>query len=309
MNSIQLREVDLNLLVVLDLLLQERSVTRAAERLDLTPSAVSHALKRLRKLFDDELLLRDGRRMRPTVRAEGLAATLPRVLEQVARTIASPEPFRPSSSTRTFRLAAPDFVAPLVPTLLQDVHGRAPGVQIELAPYSRAAARELADGRYDALIAPDASGDDDLRGEPLGSWTWVVYGRQGHPAFMNWSPTAWSEYPHLRVQTSGVVGEGPIDRWAEQFGVPRVVGATVPNFSMAAPILARTDLLLTAPSVAMSTSAAAFCLEHRELPAGLPDIRLSLYRSAAEGDEPGVRWFHDRVEAAFAGFDALGSRP
>ena len=113
MNSVQLRGIDLNLLVVLEVLLRERSVTQAADRLDLTPSAVSHALRRLRDLFDDELLLRDGRRMRPTVRAEALAETLPRVLDQVARTIAAPEPFTPATSTRTFRLAAPDFVAPL----------------------------------------------------------------------------------------------------------------------------------------------------------------------------------------------------
>ena len=69
MGSVSLRDIDLNLLVILDVLLQERSVSRAAERLYLTPSAVSHALGRLRKLFDDELLIRDGRKMSPTVRA------------------------------------------------------------------------------------------------------------------------------------------------------------------------------------------------------------------------------------------------
>ena len=73
----QLREIDLNQLVVLDVLLQERSVTLAAQRLHLTPSAVSHALKRLRELFDDELLVRDGRRMSPTVRAQELSETIP----------------------------------------------------------------------------------------------------------------------------------------------------------------------------------------------------------------------------------------
>ncbi len=130
MNGIQLKQMDLNLLIVLDVLLQERSVTRTAGLLHLTPSAVSHALKRLRDLFSDELLVRDGRRMRPTVRAEGLAETLPRVLQQLERTIAGPEPFRPGTSTRTFRLAAPDFIAPLVPSLLQEVGNAAPGVRI-----------------------------------------------------------------------------------------------------------------------------------------------------------------------------------
>ena len=303
MNDIQLRDVDLNLLVILDQLLAERSVTRAADRLDLTPSAVSHALKRLRQLFDDELLLRDGRRMRPTVRAEGLAETLPRVLQQLARTIAAPEPFTPATSSRTFRLAAPDFVAPLVPTLLHDVQGTAPGVQVELPPYSSAAVRELADGRYDALIAPDGIRNEDLRGHPLGTWPWAVYGREDHPAFADWSSEAWSAYPHLQVHTSGVRGQSPIDRRASQLGIRRVVGAMVPNFSMAAPILAQTDLLLTVPSVAMGNTAAVFHLDRREIPFDLPDMGLSLFRSAAEGDEPGVRWFLERVAAAFRTLD------
>ncbi len=299
MNGVQLRHVDLNLLVVLDVLLQERSVTRAADRLDLTPSAVSHALKRLRELFDDELLLRDGRRMRPTVRAEGLAETLPRVLQQLARTIAAPEPFRPVTSTRTFRLAAPDFIAPLLPSLLQDVRRTAPGVRVELAPYSSAALRDLAEGRYDALVAPDGIRSEDLRGQPLGTWPWAVYGRAGHPAFTDWSLSAWSDYPHLLVRTSVGRGQGPVDRQASQLGIRRVVAAVVPHFSMAAPILAKTDLLLTVPSVTMGNSVAAYQLDQREIPFDLPHLGLSLFRSAAEGDEPGVRWFLERVEAAF----------
>ncbi len=227
--------------------------------------------------------------MRPTVGAEGLAETLPRVLQQLARTIAAPEPFAPATSTRMFRLTAPDFIAPLVPALLHDVQGTAPGVRVELAPYSSAAVRELAEGRSAALIAPDGIRNEDLRGQPLGTWPWTVYGRAGHPAFADWSLEARSNYPHLRVHTSGVRGQSPIDRRASQLGIRRVEGATVPNFSMAAPILAQTDLLLTVPSLAMRNTAAAFHLGRRELPFDLPVMGPSLFRSAAGGDEPGVR--------------------
>lgn len=301
MNTIQLKDVDLNLLVVLDVLLTERSVTHAADRLDLTPSAVSHALRRLRELFDDELLLRDGRRMRPTVRAEGLAETLPRVLQQVARLVTVPESFAPATSTRTFRLVAPDFIAPALPTLLHDVQREAPGVRVELAPYTSAAARDLAEGRFDALIAPDARRNDDIRAEPLGAWPWSVFGREGHPAFVEWSLAAWAAHPHLRVHVSGVPGRSPVDRKATELGIDREFGATVPNFSVAAQILAQTDLLLTVPSVAMANAAAAFRLDRRELPMDLPDMRFSLFRSAVGGNEPGVHWFCERVTTAFGG--------
>jgi DNA-binding transcriptional LysR family regulator len=285
------------------LILREQSVTRAAERLDLTPSAVSHALKRLRGLLDDELLLRDGRRMRPTVRAESLAETLPRLLRQVVRTIEPPEPFSPATSSRTFRLAAPDFIAPLVPSLLRDIHAKAPGVRVELAPYSKSAIRDLADGRYDALVASAAVRSEDLRAAPLGLWPWAVYARAGHPAFDDWSVTAWSTYPHLQVRPSVLEGQGPTDRRAAQLGIRRVVQTVVPHFSMAAPVLAQTDLLLTVPSVAIGDTAAAYDLDHRDLPFDLAPMGLSLFRNAAEGDEPGVRWFLERVTAAFSNPD------
>ena len=300
MNMIQLKDVDLNLLVVLDALLQERSVTRAAERLHLTPSAVSHALKRLRELFDDELLLRDGRRMRPTVRAEGLGETLPRLLAQVARTIEAPEAFDPTTSARTFRMAAPDFIAPLMPSLLRDIHAAGPAIKVELAPYGATSIRDLADGRYDALVANAAADSPDLRCEPLGTWPRVVYGRAGHPAFDDWSLAAWAAYPHLQVRTSVLEGKGPTDHRAAELGIQRDVRAVVPHFSMAAPLLAGTDLLLTVPSIAMDAAAETYNLDRRDPPFDIPPTGLSLFRNAAAGDEPGVRWFLGRVAAAFA---------
>ena len=156
----QLSEVDLNLLVVLDVLLQERSVTRAAHRLHLTPSAVSHALNRLRELFDDELLIRDGRRMSPTVRARELGESLPRALSQLAQTLTAPKPFIPATSNRTFRLAAPDFIAPMV---LKEVGKAAPQVKVEWVSSSPTAVQKLTQGRYDGLIAPRAFKNEGLR--------------------------------------------------------------------------------------------------------------------------------------------------
>jgi len=298
LSNTDLRNVDLNLLVVLDVLLEQRSVTRAADQLHLTPSAVSHALKRLREVFGDELLVRDGRRMRPTVRGEGLAQTLPRVLEQVALTLAEPESFEPATSTRTFRLAAPDFIASLVPHLLHDVGHLAPGVRVELAPFTAAAAHELAEGRCDALIAPTAIKNEALRSQPLGSWRWGVYGRAGHPAFDDWSQQAWASYPHLQIRTRAIREDGPIDRRAADLGLRRVVGAVIPHFTMAPSILAETDLLLTVPSMILSSAVIAYGLERRDVPFELRDMGLSLFRSATMGDEPGVRWFLERVTAA-----------
>ena len=84
----------------------------------------------------------------------------------------------------------------------------APGVRVELAPFSYGAIRELTEGRYDALIAPTFIEHEGLRREPLGTWSWAVYGRKGHPAFQAWSPEAWSAYPHLQIRITSARGKG-----------------------------------------------------------------------------------------------------
>ena len=291
----QLRGIDLNLLVVLEVLLRERSVTRASQHLNLTPSAVSHALNRLRQLFDDELLVRDGRRMTPTVRARELGETLPRALRQLARTLEPAERFVPGTSTRTFRIVAPDFIAPLV---LRTVGEAAPRVRVEWVPTSPTAVRELTQGHYDALIAPRAFKNEGLRGHCLGQWPWRVYGRAGHPAFRQWSLEAWAAYPHLQIGTTILRGQGPIAQRLGELGMTRQVGAVVPYFAMAAPAVAQTDLLVTVPSMTMHRAAAVHDLEHRDVPFEMPPMRLSLFRSATAGDANGVRWFLEQIEAA-----------
>jgi len=211
MSAPALSKIDLNLLVVLDVLLREKSVGRTADRLNLTSSAVSHALKRLRLLFDNELLVRDGRRMLPTARGQSLAETLPSLLAQVAHTLAASEPFDPATSTRSFRLAAPDFIAPLLPHLLKVIADEASGASVELAAFSPTAALDMHQGRYDALIAPSFKQTDDLRGVELGSWPWVTFGRKDHPGFVDWSLESWARFPHLQVSASSPSGRNPID--------------------------------------------------------------------------------------------------
>lgn len=295
MNAPALSKIDLNLLVVLDVLLREKSVKRTADRLNLTSSAVSHALKRLRLLFDNELLVRDGRRMVPTVRGQGLAETLPPLLAQVEHALATPAPFDPATSTRSFRLAAPDFISPLLPHLLKVISEEAPGVSLELAAFSPTAALDLNQGRYDAVIAPSFRQTDEVRGVELGSWPWVTFGRKDHPGLVDWSLENWAKFPHLQVSASSPSGRNPIDLAASKLGVTRNIGAVVPYFSMAAPIISETNMLLTVPSVAMRDSAEVYGLAERDLPFDMPPITLSLFHSAKFGDEPEIRWFRTLV--------------
>jgi DNA-binding transcriptional LysR family regulator len=306
MSEVHLWDLDLNLLVVLDVLLRERSVTRAAARLGRTQSAISHALNRLRETLGDELLIRDGHAMRPTARGEALAETLPRALDLLRRTLADAGPFEPATCERTLRLAAPDFLGGALPELLTAVAAAAPRVRVELVAVGEGAFGDLAEGRYDLLVAPPLTGErGPVQHELLGVSAWRVFGRPDHPAFVSWSAEAWVRWPHLQIRTIGA-NPGPVDRACATAGLRRVIGAVVPHFATAPAILSRTDLLLTVPRVALHGLAAPFGLAERPVPLELAPMPLALHWSAVLGGEPAVAWFRGRVEQVLRTILAAG---
>jgi LysR family nod box-dependent transcriptional activator len=147
--------LDLNLLTALDVLLTERSVTRAAERLNLTPSAVSGALARLREYFDDQLLVQVGRRMEPTPRALGLQEAVRDVLLRVDSAIAMQPKFEPSQSDRVFRIFVSDYTQLLLaPHLLALAAAQRCTASFEFLPQVSNPQRNLERGEADLLIIP-----------------------------------------------------------------------------------------------------------------------------------------------------------
>jgi DNA-binding transcriptional LysR family regulator len=300
MTNIPLSRVDLNLLVVLDVLLRERSVSKAADQLNLTASAVSHALKRLRTLLDNELLVREGRIMVPTARGRELEEALPSLMSHIERTLVPAEVFDPETSTRTFRLVAPDFIMPSILGLLEKIGGDAPGISVELVSVTPAAIAEMKQGQCDGLIAPSGVRDEGMRERPIGRWPWAVFGRKGHPAFKDWSRSGWANYPHLKVRTAGPEGKGPVDQIAANIGLERKIGAIVPHFSFAASAIAQTDMLLTVPTIALASAAKIHELDQREVPFEMPPLRLSLFNNVRTGDDPDIRWFLERVLSTLA---------
>lgn len=302
MDTLPLSRIDLNLLVVLDVLLREKSVTRTADRLNLTSSAISHALKRLRILFDNELLIRDGRQMVPTALGQNLAETLPALLSQMERVISAPEPFDPTTSQRSFRLVAPDFFSSLVPRLLKIVACEAPNVRVELVAFSDSVIWDMGRGRYDALIAPSFRETDELRGTTIGRWPWMTFGRADHPAFEDWSLETWAHYPHLQVGLPAPTGRSLVDRSISGLGIERRIGAVVPHFSMAAPVLRQTDMLLSVSSMSMHDMASIYGLDKRPVPFEMEPLELMLFTSAITTDQPEIRWFRDCVAKAASAF-------
>jgi LysR family transcriptional regulator, nod-box dependent transcriptional activator len=153
--AMNLSRLDLNLLVALDVLLAERSITRAAGRLNLSPSATSGALARLRTYFDDELLTQIGRRMAPTPLGESLQSSVRDCLLHLQATIDIRPEFDPLASKRNFRLMMSDYVCTvLMPAALRRLQREAPGITIELMGNQNEPWEALARGEIDLLVLP-----------------------------------------------------------------------------------------------------------------------------------------------------------
>jgi DNA-binding transcriptional LysR family regulator len=295
MNEIDLRRFDLNLLVVFDILMVERSVTRAAGRLGRTQSAISHSLARLRDQLGDPLLVRGGRRMEPTGFALQFIDQVRPILTGIRRVLSARQAFEPKTSRRVFRLAAPDFALGLFTDLLARVHGEAPGVSIEWTGPRESMLLELVEGRIDLAIAPAGLGlAAGVSSEDIGALTWRCFARRDHPAFARWNARAWARWPHVVVRVGDQL-ESPVNRAVEAAGLERRIAGWLPNFSVVAPALADTDLLATLPVPAMAGMLAPFKLGSRQVPIAIEPLPHVLLWSAARSRDPEIAWLRGRL--------------
>ncbi|HEU5073997.1 MAG TPA: LysR family transcriptional regulator, partial [Polyangiaceae bacterium] len=251
MNEIDLSRLDLNLLVTFEVLMTERSVSRAAVRLARTQSAVSHALARLREQLGDPLLVKVGGGMSPSPRAQRLIEEVRPLLRSIQRIIAPPAPFEPATSQRIFRVAIADFAPTLLPRVIAEVQRLAPGVSVEWLAPNPQTLLAVAEGQIDlALVTAAVSWPEGLERQSAGELHSVTFARKDHPAIARWSLDAWQHWPHIRVQL-GEREKGAVDIALDELGLRRKIGASVPNFSQVPALLAQTDLLATMTPLVM----------------------------------------------------------
>ncbi|MEI4263333.1 LysR family transcriptional regulator [Roseovarius sp. D0-M9] len=251
MNEIQLHRIDLNLLVTFEALMEESTLAAAADRLAITPSAVSHALGRLRAQLNDPLLVRVGGRMQPSPYALELIEDVRPVLRGLRRMLAPRYPFDPATSDRVFRIMMPSTPS-LVAAILARAWREAPYVTLEWVNVSTQVYDAVADGLIDvahvggALRLPE--GLDECEMEPF---TWYSFARADHPAVIDWGAEAWARWPHLQVKIATNT-LSPVDARKDDPATARRVGAKIGEFSAVGAVLAGTDLLTTLPAVLMA---------------------------------------------------------
>lgn len=247
-HTMNLASLDLNLLVALDALLSEASVGRAATRIGLSQPAASHALRRLREVIRDPLLVRVGARMQLTPRAQALRGPLAQVLDQT-RALFVPARFDPTTSRRRFVLMMPDLVVDLlIPPLVEKVAQVAPAVRIDVTPWRGPAilTEEFAQS-LDLIIACVGDAYPGFHRQRLYVDRDVLAVRRGHPRKARLSHM--DEF--LSARHVAVVGAGEqedmIDSWLKRSGVERAIALVVPSYLQALRMAARTDLVAFVP--------------------------------------------------------------
>lgn len=309
LNAAQLARLDINLLLVFDLLFEERSASRAARRMNLTPSAISHALKRARALFDDPLFLSSSRGMVPTEFAERLAPAVRDIVERVQGVLASAHRFDPATSVRTFRIGAPDAATSVIlPPLVARLEKTAPGVDlsvVQLLPrpgstepreaWSDALA-ELDRGRIAIAVLPQAPGEQRFHSAGLYEEDFVIAARRGHPFAEAPTLAAFAAARHLLVSASGEAW-GIVDQALARHQLQRRVVLTVPSFLMAVSAIAASDLIAALPRHFAERAARDHGLAVVEPPVPLFSSRLHAVVSRGARLDHGLAWLLDQVEA------------
>jgi DNA-binding transcriptional LysR family regulator len=244
-----LRSLDIYHLGILSLLLQECSVSRVAELSGKAQPAISRALRRLREVLDDPLLVRSGARMIATERAEALRAPVLEILNQVAR-IEVDTKFVPARAEREFRIAFADCVcASFFPAMIARLTSAGPRLRLQMRLIDPAfdVAKALEEGSIDLVVNNSPNPREDLRMGPLYSDEVVCLMREGHPAARSdrLSLARYLNLHHLAPYPSSNKELGPVDGVLAKIGYRRKIAATVPEFNLVPYVLLDTDLVFT----------------------------------------------------------------
>ncbi|AYC34720.1 LysR family transcriptional regulator [Pseudomonas cavernae] len=297
---------DLNLLRVLDALLRERNVSRAAERLSLSQPAVSNALNRLRELLDDPLLVRAGRSMQPTPRALALEAPIRAALQQIEQSLSGGEQFDPARSRQRFTVAMTDYVELLcMPRLLEQLTREAPGISIAISQLSPQLPTEALDkGDLDLALGRFEQIPGRFAQRLWMSETLRLVTRRDHPLLAQ-APDL-DTFLHLRhLWVHGGQTKGMVDQWLAEHGLRRAIHYTTPNYLQAAHIVAGTDLAVVLPTRLAEHFAALLPLSLYPLPFEVGSFQLEIVSLGQRQRDAALQWLIEQIGA----IGAIGMTP
>lgn len=296
MPTTRLREADLDLLVVLDALLDEQHVGHAAQRMGLTPSAVSRALGRLRLLFDDELLVRTGHGMLPTARAKALRGPVRRWLLDADRLLQPNASFDPETAQRSFRVATADYGAlVIVEPLFHEVVRSYDGIDVDVSPFDAAADHALEAGEVDLVIGPRRPSAVGVIWTELFADDFVCVVWRDHPV-KRLTMARYLELPHVLVAPTGRPG-GLVDDILAAQGLRRRVALRTPAFLSVPGALVGGPCITTLPRRIAELFASQHPLRILEAPLVLPAFTMCCGWHEVHRHDPAHQWLRQRLLA------------
>lgn len=306
----RLEKLDLNLLVALDALLEERGVSLAADRLNLSQSATSGALARLRDYFGDDLLVMQGRSMALTPRAEKLVQPVRAVLDQIRETIIVSDLFDPATSDRTLSIMATDYIAEILlrPAIVAWAT-EAPGIRFELVSIVESPVDALQRGRADLLIGIDNVVSTEHPSEVLFTEDFVIAGWAGNSALSEpMTLETYAQLGHVAVrfgpQTSSYEGTA-----AKLLSIPRRVEVFAPSFSSVGGLLVGTNRIATIHRLLATRMAEYLPLRLVELPFEMSPVREIAQWSSRNANDPAIAWLVTRLKQIAAQLQSSTDEP
>ncbi|WP_394846291.1 LysR family transcriptional regulator [Pendulispora brunnea] len=296
----------MNLIVALRALLQERNVTRAAKKVGLGQSSMSHALARLRAHFDDPLLVQAGRTMVLTERAKALMGPVEAAIAHFERVFLSRESFDPRTSERTFRIVSTDNLELyLLPRLMAVLAREAPKVDLRFHHLPSNWVEALQRGDCDLKLGRKYAIDPSLHRQDLVEERFVCVLRKGHPlaARKRLTLAEYAGLSHVVVSPSAALGDsvtGLVDELLRKQGAKRRIALSVPNFLVAPFVVAANDLALTVSARLIDSFDRALRLRVVELPLRLATYTLNQVWAERVHQDEGHRWLRQTVARTLA---------
>lgn len=291
-----LRKFDLNLLVIFQAILKTKSVVAAAEQVGLSPSAVSHALARLRTMFNDELVHRTSRGLEPTERAMALAMEIEAGLARIADAIEGQHVFNPTTAERVFTMHIADYVSGMfLARLATRLRAEAPRVSVEVLPFATGPEAEKLAADVQVRFTPDEKALPTARVERLITGRFVVIMRPGHPAASGeLTPESYAALDHVRLSPSAI-GTRMVDEALARRGLKRRIVMSALNWFDLPQIVESTDLVAILPDNADITAGRIAGLVTKELP--LPEVTftIDLAWDARRDRDPGQQWLRSLI--------------
>ena len=295
-----MRPHELKLLVIFDVIMTEKSMTLAAERLSMTQPAVSNAVSRMRVLWKDKLFVPDGRRIQPTTYANNLWEKVRDSLHNINQAI-KPEEFEAINAKRTFRVALPDIALDALWLSLRKLFEKeAPGLNLHAVPYTIAQTKPMLDSAdVDLVIGQSNRSLENICTEHLFDTSYVCVMRKDHPLTKRrLSVEEFSLADHLLVSLSGDVSS-PTDQALRQLGLTRRIAFTVNSFSSAIPIIKESDLIAILPTDLIHNYLAGGELALAHPPLDIPQSSISMLWHTRQSADVGLIWLRKHIKQIF----------